>query len=139
MRVFPIQAKGLIVVKKPFILQFAVPQKSGLDGVSYKYSPELNLNVIERNIPYVHAATEPLEMVTKTGVPREGPDLSAENNMLHLIDTMTKVDREGSDLSQAASIDLDTATRVARESSDTNKHSLLELMTKTEAQRERDD
>ena len=66
-------------------------------------------------------------------------DTASENNIFHLIDTMTKVDREGSDLSQAASIDLDTATRVARESSDANKYSLLELMTKTEVMRERDD
>lgn len=139
MRVFPLNAKGLGAVKKPFILQFAVPQQSGLEAISYKYSPELNLNVIENNIPYVRAATESLELATETGVAREGPDLSSENNIFHLIDTMTKVDREGSDLSQAASIDLDTATRVARESSDANKYSLLELMTKTEVMRERDD
>ena len=125
-------------MKKPFILQFAVPQRKCQEGVPYRYSPELNLNVIENNIPYVAASITHLELATRTDVAREAPDAADPNNILHLIDTVTKVDRE-SDRSLTAAIELDTESRVAREGSDSNRYAGLEFWTKTETQPERDD
>lgn len=125
-------------MKKPFILQFAVPQRSCPKEIPYRYSPELNLNVIENNIPYVDAAITHLELATRTDVDREAPDAADPNNILHLIDTVTKIDRE-SDRSLTAAIELDTETRAPREGSDSNMYAGLEFMTKTETQPERDD
>lgn len=113
-------------MSKPLIFRFAVSQKKSqpLEEIPYRYSRELNLNVIDTNgkeTPFVGSETKRLELITLTRIAREGDDFNKEINKT-IPATLTGIE-----------------TYVAREGSDETGEALLELLTKTEATRERDE